>query len=275
MPGHTVRLGDVEVISFTDVTMRFPWQVMFPNVPSAELEQYRDLYPECWSEVGFVTDAGAYAIRSSGKTIVVDTGLGPGPHAWLRNASGNLVGDMKAKGVDPADVDIVVHTHLHGDHVGWNVTDGVPTFPRARYMTPQKDWDYFNQVLHASPQITSQVSPIHEAGKLDFYDGESTITPEVTTIPSPGHTPGHSSILVNSGAEKLLVMGDVAHHPAQVDRPDWSPSFDVDPATSATTRKQMVERLIADNAIAAFCHFPGDGFGRIRESNGKRIFQAL
>ncbi len=130
-------------------------------------------------------------------------------------------------------------------------------------------------MLTANPQIPAQVAPVHDAGKMVVYDGEITLTPEVTTISSPGHTPGHSSILVNSGGEKLIVMGDVAHHPAQVDRTEWSPAFDVDPAGSAATRKRMVERLMADDAIAAFCHFPGEGFGRIRESNGRRVFQAL
>lgn len=275
MSGYKVKVGDAEVISFTDVKMQFPWQVFFPNVAAAELEPYRELYPECWGEVGFATDAGCYAVRSAGKTIVVDTGLGPGPHPWLRNASGELLNDMKTKGLEPGDVDIVIHTHLHTDHVGWNVTDGKPTFANARYYGPKKDWDFFNQMIAANPQIPAQVAPLHDAGKFELYDGEFTLTPEVTTMETPGHTPGHCSVLVNSGGEKLMITGDVAHHPAQVDRTEWSPAFDVDGALSAATRKKVVDQLVADGSIAAFCHFPGEGFGHIREAKGKRIFQTL
>jgi glyoxylase-like metal-dependent hydrolase (beta-lactamase superfamily II) len=275
MPGHQMKVGDAEVLAFTDIKMQFPWNVFFPDIPTAELEKYRDLYPECWGEVGFMTDAGCYAIRSAGKTIVVDTGLGPGPHPWLRNATGELTNDMKKKGLDPADVDIIFHSHLHADHVGWNLTDGQPTFANARYYAPKADWEFFNQTIAANPQITEQVAPLEKMGKLEIYEGEVTLTPEVTTIQTPGHTPGHSSVLVNSGGEKLLIASDLAHHPAQVDRTDWSPAFDVDGTLSAQTRKKIVEQLAAERTIAAFCHFPGEGFGRITESGGKRIFQVV
>lgn len=275
MSAYKMRAGNAEILAFTDINMEFPWNVFFPSIPSAELEQYREMYPDCWGQIGFMTDAGCYAVRSSGKTIVIDTGLGPGPHPWLRNAKGNLINDMKEKDLDPADVDVVLHTHLHTDHVGWNMTDGNPTFPNATYYGPQKDWDYFSQMLAANPQIAAQIAPLKDLGKLELYDGEFAVTPEVTTVPTPGHTPGHCSVLVNSGGDKIFIVGDVAHHPAQVDRTDWSPAFDVDAATSSQTRKKVVDQLVAERTIAAFCHFPGEGFGRIHEANGKRIFQGL
>jgi glyoxylase-like metal-dependent hydrolase (beta-lactamase superfamily II) len=271
---HKISVGNAEILSFTDLKMEFPWQVFFPNIASAELEPYRELYPECWGELGFCTDAGCYAVRSGGKTVLVDTGLGPGPHAWLRGAKGNLVEDMRAKGLAPEDVGIVVHTHLHTDHVGWNLTGGAPTFPNARYYAPKADWDYFSTMLAANPQMAEQVIPLKELGRLEIYEGEVTLAPEVTTLPTPGHTPGHSSVLVSSNGARALITGDLAHHPAQVDHTEWSPAFDVDPAQSAATRKAMVEKLAAEGMIAAFCHFPGEGFGRIAESGGKRIFQA-
>ncbi|HEY5625239.1 MAG TPA: MBL fold metallo-hydrolase, partial [Dehalococcoidia bacterium] len=180
----------------------------------------------------------------------------------------------KSKGVPPDDVDIVLHTHLHPDHVGWNMSGDAPTFPNARYFAPRADWDYFNGALAANPQM-GQVIPLNDMGRLELYDGEITITSEVTTLPTPGHTPGHCSVLVNSDGEKVLIMGDVAHHPAQADRPEWSSGFDLDGSLAATTRKKMMDRLVEEGLLAAFCHFPGDGFGRISESAGKRVFQAL
>src|SRR5262245_30668417 len=97
-----ITIGDAEIISITDVGMQFPWPIFFPNTPLVEIEEYKDLYPDCYGNNMFKTDAGAYAVRSGGKTILVDTGLGPGPIAMLGGIKGNLVGDMKDKGIDPA-----------------------------------------------------------------------------------------------------------------------------------------------------------------------------
>ena len=181
---------------------------------------------------------------------------------------------MKAKGVTPEDVDVVLHTHLHPDHVGWNMSGDAPTFPNARYYVPQADWDFFSGALAANPQM-EKVIPLKELGRLELYDGEITITSEVTTLPTPGHTMGHCSVLVNSGGEKVLIAGDLAHHPAQVDRPEWSAAADMDPNGASATRKKILDQLVEEGHVAAFCHFPGEGFGRIVESNGKRVFQAL
>jgi glyoxylase-like metal-dependent hydrolase (beta-lactamase superfamily II) len=97
---------------------------------------------------------------------------------------------MESKGVSPDEVDIVVFTHLHGDHVGWNLTaDGKPTFPRARYLAPQADWDLFRQNPQSNPQM-QVVVPLEQMGLLELVSGERTITSEVSTYPTPGHTPG-------------------------------------------------------------------------------------
>jgi glyoxylase-like metal-dependent hydrolase (beta-lactamase superfamily II) len=274
MPGYKITVGNCEIISLTDLTMQFPWSMMFPNLTNTDVDAYRELYPACYGERGFKTDAGAYAVRSSGKTVVVDTGLGPGPIAMLGGIEGHLIEDMKAKGVPPESVDIVVHTHLHLDHVGWNLTGGKPTFPNATYYAPEGDLAYFEANLDSNPQM-QQVLPLREMGKLQTFSGETSVTPDLTTVPSPGHTPGHSSVLISSAGEKAMVMGDVAHHPMQLDRTEWSPAFDVDPQASAATRAKLVDRLESENIIAAFCHFPGEGFGRIAREGNRRVFQAL
>ena len=274
MADYKITVGNCEIISLHDLDLDFPAAMMFPNVPMPEFEAYRDLYPQSFGKIGYAADCGAYAIRSAGKTIVVDTGIGPGPIAMLGGLTGNLVPDMKAKGVPPESVDIVVHTHLHVDHVGWNMTDGAPTFPNATYYGPQADYELFSQNLDANPHM-QQVIPLKEMGKLELYSGEIALTPELTTMPTPGHTPGHSSMLLNSNGEKILITGDLAHHPAQVDRTDWSPSFDTYGAVAAATRKKVMERLEAEGHAAAFCHFVGSGFGRIVRQGNRRVFQAL
>jgi glyoxylase-like metal-dependent hydrolase (beta-lactamase superfamily II) len=275
MPGYKATVGDCEIISLTDVQMQFPWSMFLPNVPIAEIEAYRDLYPETFGQGMFKTDAAAYAVRSGGKTVLVDTGIGPGPVTMLGGIEGKMLSDMKAKGISPEDVDIVVHTHLHFDHVGWNVTDGSPTFPNATYYASQVDADYFWENMQSNPQIAKQVAPLKELGRFKTFSGEFSPAPNLTTIPTPGHTPGHHSVLVSSGGEMAIITGDVAHHPSQVDHPEWATGFDIDATAAAATRKAIVERLEAEGGIAAFCHFPGEGFGRIVRSGNRRVFQAL
>jgi glyoxylase-like metal-dependent hydrolase (beta-lactamase superfamily II) len=255
--------------------MEFPWGMFFPNQAPADFEPYRAMYPSSYGERGFRTNACAYAVRSQGKTILCDTGIGPGPIAFLGGQKGRLLDDMRSKGVQPDDVDIVVHTHLHADHVGWNLgPNGAPNFPKAKYYAPEADWAFFNKALQANPQM-GQVVPLKDSGRLELYSGEFSVTAEVSTVPTPGHTPGHSSIVIASAGERAVVMGDLAHHPAQVDRTEWSPGFDVDGVLSAETRAKVVERLASEGAVAAFCHFPEPGFGRIVKLEGRRVFQAL
>jgi glyoxylase-like metal-dependent hydrolase (beta-lactamase superfamily II) len=276
MPGYKTTAGDCELISLTDAHMQFPWAMFFIGIPLEEIETYRDLYPQCWGERGFATDAGAYVVRTGGKTVLVDTGIGPGPIAQLGGVEGKMIDDMKAKGVRPEDIDVVVHTHLHFDHVGWNLAGGkTPTFPNATYYAPEADMEYFAANMAANPQFAAQVLPLKELGRLQSYAGEVTLAPNVTTIPTPGHTPGHASVLVASAGEMAIITGDLAHHPAQVDHTEWSPAWEHDPKMSAASRKRIIERLEGERGIAAFCHFPGEGFGRIVRSGDRRLFQAL
>lgn len=275
MPASTIVVGKAQIIGLRDTFMEFPWSVFMPAVPRSEIDKYKDLYPDSFSGDNFRTRAGAYVIRSQGKTIVCDTGVGPGPHAWLGGLTGNLVPDMESNGVSPAEVDYVVHTHLHGDHVGWNLTpDGKPTFPNAKYLVPQADWDFFTQNAASNPQM-QLVTPLQDMGVMELVSGEKAITAEVTTYPTPGHTPGHQSLLITSDGERAIVTGDVAHYPAQAEHIDWCASFDMDPPTTTETRRKLFAQLEADGVIAGFCHFPEAPFGKLIRSEGKRIWKAV
>jgi len=274
MPASTVVVGKTQIIGLTDTFMQFPWNVFIPSVPATEFQPYRDRYPGSFAGDMFRTRAGAYLIRSQGKTVLCDTGVGPGPHAWLGGATGNLVPDMQSKGVDPAEVDFVVFTHLHGDHVGWNLTGGKPTFPNAKYLVPQADWDFFSANVASNPQV-QLIQPLKDMGIMDLVSGEHTITSELTTYPTPGHTPGHQSLLINSDGQRAIVTGDLAHHPAQVDHIEWCAAFDMDHPTTIESRRKIFDQLEADGLIAGFCHFPEAPFGRLIRLNGKRIWQAV
>ena len=274
MPGPKITVGNVEIVALVDMPFELPWAMMFPGRQQAEIEPYQKMYPFSNGRVGCQTQAGAYAIRSQGKTIVCDTGFGPGPIAYLGGARGRLLDDMRKKGIDPASVDIVAMTHLHGDHVGWNLdAEGRPNFPNARYLVPQGDWDFFSTNLASNPQM-QQVIPLKDLGRMDLISGETPVTEDIRTIPTPGHTPGHLSFVIASAGEKAMIAGDVAHHPAQVNETAWCPVFDTDSSTSSDSRKRLMEMLESEGATAAFCHFP-EPFGKIVLLDGKRVFQAL
>ncbi len=279
MAGHSVTVGNVEIVSLLDTPMEFDAAMFFPRNDRADFDPYKDQYPDAYGSDGKLrTYAQCYALRSGGKTVLVDTGIGPGPVAMLGGIRGRLVEDMYAKGVPPESVDIVVFTHLHPDHVGWNLTpDNVPTFAKARYLVPQVDWDFFtaSDVAPQNPHIQTSVLPLKKLGALDLFSGEKALTEEVTTYPTPGHTPGHTSIMVSSAGEKAIITGDLAHHPAQVERTEWCSGFDGDPSQAVATRRKVFDQLEADGLVAAICHFPDPGFGKLVRLEGKRVWQAL
>jgi glyoxylase-like metal-dependent hydrolase (beta-lactamase superfamily II) len=279
MAGSKVTVGNVEIVSLLDTPMEFPANAFFPSNDPGDFDPYRDHYPDAYgSGVNLRTYAHCFALRSEGKTILVDTGIGPGPVAMLGGISGHLAEDMNAKGVTPESVDVVVFTHLHPDHVGWNLTaDNAPRFSKARYLAPQADWDFFtaSDVASQNPHIGACVLPLKELGVLDLFSGEKALTDELTTYPTPGHTPGHTSIMVASAGEKAIITGDIAHHPAQADRTEWCAGFDGEPTQAVASRRKIFDQLEADGLMAAISHFPDPGFGKLVRLEGKRVWQAL
>jgi len=274
MTSPKINVGNVEIISLVDMSIEFPWPVIFPGIEQSEFDVYRELYPQSFGDARFATQCGAYALRSQGRTVLCDAGIGPGPIQFLGGLRGRLLDDMRDKGVPPEDVDTVVFTHLHGDHVGWTLApEQTPNFPKARFLVPQADWDYFGTMLETNQQM-NQVLPLEKLGVLDLFSGERAVTPEITTYPTPGHTPGHNSLLVSSDGEKAIITGDLAHHPAQVEHIDWCASFDNNAGEAMETRRKVFAQIENDGMIAAFCHFP-EPFGKLIRANGKRVFQAL
>ena len=269
-----MNVGNVEIVSLLDTPFEIPWQIFFPERSESDFEPYRERYPRSYGERGFRTQAGCYAVRSQGQTILCDTGIGPGPIQFLGGLRGSLLEDMRGKGIPPEDVDTVFFTHLHGDHVGWNLSaNGAPNFPKARHLVPQADWDYFGKMLETNQQM-QQVTPLADQGVMDLISGEQTLTSEVTTYPTPGHTPGHTSLLISSADERAIITGDLAHHPAQIDHVEWCSAFDADARTTTETRRKVFDQAEDDGLITAFCHFP-DPFGKLIPLQGKRVFQAL
>ena len=269
----------------------FPLSRQFADVPAEAWAPYRERYPETFSNAdSWRGHYGAHLIRSQGRTILVDTGAGsnatsPGFIAsFLGGSDGILMEELEAAGVRTEEVDTVFFTHFHPDHVGWNLTrraDGTlhPTFPKARYVAHQTDWDYF-----CDPEVQRKITisymkelvePLEGLGVLDLISGEHALTSEVTAFPTPGHTPGHMSVAIVSAGQRAIISGDVAIHPAQVTETDWNTLFDVDKALAAKVRRQFLDRVEAEEAILVSCHFPAPGYGRLVRIEGRRYWQAL
>jgi glyoxylase-like metal-dependent hydrolase (beta-lactamase superfamily II) len=155
--------------------------------------------------------------------------------------------------------------------------DGRPTFPNARYLAPRADWELFTRpdLRPHLPWVDRSIAPLAELGVLDLVEGETPLAEGVTALPTPGHTPGHTSVLVSSAGEGLLILGDVAPHPAQLTRPSWKFGADMDGDTAVTTRAQVLERVEAEGLLVACGHHPRPGFGRLVQEDGARYWRPL
>ena len=290
MPGTTISVGNVEITAVHDGDGALPISMVFPGVDPELWLPYQQKYPECFNgdnNENIALPFECYVIRSEGHTILVDTGVGsmatnPGTvTAFAGGVDGRLLLDLQTAGVNKEDIDTVFLTHLHPDHVGWNVNnDGptpVPSFPNARYVFHQDDWEAFrpprDSEVFGFTFREETLAPLEGAGVIEPLSGEHSITSEITAILTPGHTPGSMSLAIDSGGEKALVMGDVFHGPPQVSEPSWVFAFDADPDTAVQSRSRMLDRAEAENAIMAICH--STGFGRVVSQEGRRYWQGL
>jgi glyoxylase-like metal-dependent hydrolase (beta-lactamase superfamily II) len=267
----SITVGRIEITALTDMEGAFfGLDQIFPGVMEDQWEPYRHRYPWAFADRETLRGRiGSYVLRSPEGTILVDTGVGP----QAMGVGGRLLVELENAGVYPEDVDTVFLTHLHGDHLGWSAKpDGEPVFPGARYVTQAAEWEI------SAPYLGRAVAGLDDLGVLELLDGEEPISEELTAIPTPGHSPGHSSLLVSSGGEQALVSGDAIVHPAQATEPTWNVHFDMDKEQAARTREMLLAWLEADGMIVAAGHIPGSGFGRVvrgRGEEGRRYWQTL
>ncbi|MBI2887756.1 MAG: MBL fold metallo-hydrolase [Chloroflexi bacterium] len=213
---------------------------------------------------------GIFLVRGDGHTVLIDTGQGARVRGQFEGG-GELLARLRELGVRPEEVDTILHTHLHGDHCGWNVDDdagGALTFPNAAVWVHQKELDYWtSSASDSNPQSQysrSRILPAQAADRVQTFDGEKAVHPGMTMIPTPGHTPGHCSVLLVSSGDKLLILGDAAHHPVHLERHDWLPGVDLDPAESTRSRGVVAARAVTENALVTGGHFPILTMGRLR-----------
>lgn len=280
----SIVLGDVEifrVIEWEDTLM--PGPDLVPGVEAREWRNNADwLAPAHWDPGTELVRAAVqtWVLRGGGRTILVDTGIGNGrerpSRAIFHRRQGDFLDRLERAGVRPDDVDIVVNTHIHGDHVGWNTRDvggeWVPSFPNAQYLIPAADDAYFgpdNDYANARRPddrllYQDSIAPIHRAGQSVLWDGTYRIDAALTLESAPGHTPGSSVLHLNSGPDRAVFVGDMVHTPMQLLHPSHSSCLCLDPARAAVTRRGILERAADEGELVIPAHFAGAGGVEIR-----------
>ena len=279
-----ITLGDVTVTRIKEYygSVEIAPATFFPDSPDGAWQQHRDwLAPDFWDPAAdeSISAIQTWLLRSEGRTILVDTGVGnhkdrPYAPVWSRLDTGFL-DNLAAAGVTPDDVDLVINTHLHVDHVGWNTRlDGrtwVPTFPNATYLMPRRDVDFWNPanghraVLGRGNQnvFEDSVIPVEQAGLTHLWDDTHRIDANLTLELAPGHTPGSSVLRLDSGSDHALFVGDLVHTPLQIVEPDTNSCFCEDPAAARKTRHELLGRAADDNALVFPAHLGGHGAAEI------------
>ena len=278
------RVGDVTITKMVELEATGGTKFLLPQATR------ESILPLPWLRPHFADDAGrlrmsihAFVVETSDRRIVVDTCLGNDkqdrriPH-W-NNLQGPFLRDLAEAGYPRESIDTVLCTHLHVDHVGWNTmrVDGrwVPTFPRARYLMGRAEfahWTGDHGREDMRPVLADSVLPVHDAGLVDLVETDHALCPEVSLVPTFGHTPGHVSVRIASRGEEALITGDFLHHPCQIAHPDWSSTADWDAEQAHRTRLRMYQELADRPVLVLGTHFAGATAGRIvRDGEGFRL----
>ncbi len=284
-------IGDITVTR----VLEGEWGEILPTlIPAASPEA---VLPIAWLRPDFVTEAGklkinvqAFLLDLAGARILVDTCVGNDKALPVANFWSDLdlpfLERLAAAGATRESIDVVLCTHLHVDHVGWNTmkVDGrwVPTFPNARYLFGREELAHFrHHVAHGEETrllpldqavFAQSVNPILESGQMEEVESDHQIAPGVRLIPTPGHTPGHVSVLIESAGTTALITGDCIHHPCQIAHPEWTSISDTSPDDAVVTRRDLFERLAGSQTLMIGSHWAGCGAGHVvREGEGYRL----
>jgi glyoxylase-like metal-dependent hydrolase (beta-lactamase superfamily II) len=269
-------VGELRIDGVVDGGGRFRPDKTFRGTSPEVWQAHRDLLDD---EGMLAMTLGGYLVRGLGRTVLIDAGLGPG--RLMGFEGGAMLDNLAAVGVQPGEITDVIFTHLHIDHIGWATQRGAVTFPNATYRCSQADWQHFmvehRDVPDAYPgaegiPVNPHAALVGATKLFDTYDGSGTILPGVDIIAAPGHTPGSSVVVLSSGTNRAMLLGDVVHCPVQLIETEWDGIMDVDPALARRTREALARELEGADVPVAAAHFPDLRFGRLLAAEGTRRF---
>lgn len=278
------KVGRVKITEVVELETVGSTRFILPQASNDEIRKLPWLIPHFATEEGRLKmSIHSLVVETPSQRIVVDTGLGNDKQGrnvpiW-NNRNTPFLEMMAAEGFESDSIDTVLCTHLHVDHVGWNtkLVDGnwVPAFPKARYLfgrTEYEHWRDHSTEPDKQAVFDDSVKPIIDADRADLIPSDRRLSDEISMIPTPGHSPGHMSILIRSDGEQGLLIGDVAHHPCQMAHLGWSSTADFDQAQSAATRAALFGRFADTPTLVIGGHFSA---GHIRREGDAFRFVAL
>ncbi len=235
----------------------------FSTAPREQLEKQLHKFNIDYSRM--IVPLTCLLINTGSQRVLIDTGLGSGSGPF----AGRLLNCLRAQGIMPGDIDIVILTHGHLDHLGGNTdNNGNPVFKNAKYVIFRDEWEFWtSEIVLAAQDITwaafarKNLPPLKD--RIVLIEREQEVIPGIMGVPAPGHTPGHMAVLISSENEQLLTIGDAAGHPIHCIHPEWSIASDAMPDLAITTRCRLFDRAATDKALLHGYHFPFPGIGRI------------
>lgn len=278
--GHWFRFGELELLVVNDGVIRQDAGATFGLIPRIMWERFA---PDLDEQNRISVGNNSLLIRSGGKTVLLDTGVGTkptrAPGAMVIEDTGRLLANLSRAGIRTEDVDIVVNTHLHFDHCGGNtvIDDGrlVPAFPRARYFIHEGEWE---AATHPNERtrgtyLAENFEPLADTRQVDPVSGEVEVAKGVRIVPAPGHTESHCVIELESGGRFALYVGELSQHPVMLERLAWISAFDVLPLVSLETKRRLTDWALEKRALLISVHAPFPGLGRLRMDDGKRRWE--
>jgi len=265
------RVGDVNITQIVELTTASLGPHLLPQATPDVLQAIDWMQPFIDEQGRLVLSMHSLIIESGERTIMVDTCIGndkPRHYPRWNHMQGDFLQRFEAAGFSVDQIDTVLCTHMHVDHVGWNTrwVDGVwvPTFPQAEYLFAEDEWAHWREEEQEyGPVIEDSVQPIFDAGLAALVPQDHVVTEEVRLVPTPGHTPGHVSVQIQSGGEEAIITGDMIHHPCQIRHPDWSSLADSDPDLAGATRTRFVRRYADAPVLVIGTHFAAPTAGHI------------